>query len=223
MHLLLITRSSGCRVVKLLACGARGPGFESRPRHLNFQRLVISKSRYGWKIAKSTLILKTLQKISPISIVLCTCNNISNKISTKTYTNRMSVSQEPLFMYQSWWMHVYNYGPWSKHLTDQEHAEYNNLLKRQSWQRMYNILPNLVPCRQDKMLSSILDPFLSLAMLSRLNSYVDNRCRLQTISTMSSALARGSVCLNMFLNLENIVDTLEYTFSQNNNKSSDIK
>ena len=26
----------------LLACGARGPGFDSRPRHLNFQRLVIS-------------------------------------------------------------------------------------------------------------------------------------------------------------------------------------
>ena len=35
-------RSSGSRVVKLLACRARGPGFDSRPRHLNFQRLVIS-------------------------------------------------------------------------------------------------------------------------------------------------------------------------------------
>ena len=35
-------RSSGGQVVKLLACGARGPGFDSRPRHLNFQRLVIS-------------------------------------------------------------------------------------------------------------------------------------------------------------------------------------
>ena len=34
--------SSGGRVVKLLACGARGPGFDSRPRHLDFQRLVIS-------------------------------------------------------------------------------------------------------------------------------------------------------------------------------------
>ena len=34
--------SSAGRVVKLLACGARGPGFDSRPRHLNFQRLVIS-------------------------------------------------------------------------------------------------------------------------------------------------------------------------------------
>ena len=32
--------SGGGRVVKLLACGARGPGFDSR--HLNFQRLVIS-------------------------------------------------------------------------------------------------------------------------------------------------------------------------------------
>ena len=29
-------------MVKLLACGARGPGFDSRPRHSNFQRLVIS-------------------------------------------------------------------------------------------------------------------------------------------------------------------------------------
>ena len=35
-------RSSDGRVVKLLACGAKGPGFDSRPRHLNFQRLVIS-------------------------------------------------------------------------------------------------------------------------------------------------------------------------------------
>ena len=31
---------SGGRVVKLLACRARGPDFNSRPRHLNFQRLV---------------------------------------------------------------------------------------------------------------------------------------------------------------------------------------
>ena len=30
------------RVVRLLACGARGSGFDPRPRHLNFQRLVIS-------------------------------------------------------------------------------------------------------------------------------------------------------------------------------------
>ena len=42
--------SSGGRVVKLLACEAKGTGFDIRPRHLNFQRLVISsasKSRYG--------------------------------------------------------------------------------------------------------------------------------------------------------------------------------
>ena len=37
-----VCRSSGGRVVKLLACGARGPRFDSRPPHLNFQRLVIS-------------------------------------------------------------------------------------------------------------------------------------------------------------------------------------
>ena len=36
--------SGGVRLVKLLslACGARGPGFDSRPRHLNFQRFLIS-------------------------------------------------------------------------------------------------------------------------------------------------------------------------------------
>ena len=34
--------SGSGRVVKLLACGARGPGFDSPPRHLDFQRLVIS-------------------------------------------------------------------------------------------------------------------------------------------------------------------------------------
>ena len=34
--------SSGGRVVKLLSRGARGPGFDSRHRHLNFQRMVIS-------------------------------------------------------------------------------------------------------------------------------------------------------------------------------------
>ena len=34
--------SSGGVVVKLFACGAKGPGLDSRPRHLDFQRLVIS-------------------------------------------------------------------------------------------------------------------------------------------------------------------------------------
>ena len=41
--------SGGGRVVKLLACGARGPGFDSPPRHLNFRDWLspASKSRYG--------------------------------------------------------------------------------------------------------------------------------------------------------------------------------
>ena len=34
---LTLNRSSGERVVKLLACGARGPGLDSQPRHLNFE------------------------------------------------------------------------------------------------------------------------------------------------------------------------------------------
>ena len=38
----MCTGSSGGRVVKLLTCGARGPRFDSRPHHLNFQRLVTS-------------------------------------------------------------------------------------------------------------------------------------------------------------------------------------
>ena len=41
--------SSVGRVVKLLACGARGPGFDSPPRHLNFRDWLspASKSRYS--------------------------------------------------------------------------------------------------------------------------------------------------------------------------------
>ena len=41
--------SGGGRVVKLLACGARGPRFDSPPRHLNFRDWLSpsSKSRYG--------------------------------------------------------------------------------------------------------------------------------------------------------------------------------
>ena len=42
-QVLYVNSPSSCgRVVKLLACGARGPGFDFPPRHLNFQRLVIS-------------------------------------------------------------------------------------------------------------------------------------------------------------------------------------
>ena len=32
-----LTKSGGGRMVKLLACGARGPRFDSRPHHLNFR------------------------------------------------------------------------------------------------------------------------------------------------------------------------------------------
>ena len=41
--------SGGGRVVKLLACGARGPGFDSQSSPLNFREWLspASKSRYG--------------------------------------------------------------------------------------------------------------------------------------------------------------------------------
>ena len=47
--LLIVAGSGGGRVVKLLACGARGPGFDSPPRHLNFRDWLspASKLRYG--------------------------------------------------------------------------------------------------------------------------------------------------------------------------------
>ena len=53
--------SSRGQVVKLLTCGARGPGFKSPPRHLNFRDWLspASKSRYGWNTAKATRILNT--------------------------------------------------------------------------------------------------------------------------------------------------------------------
>ena len=46
--LLLLLRSSGDRGVKLLACGARSPRFDSPPRHLNFRDWLspASMSRY---------------------------------------------------------------------------------------------------------------------------------------------------------------------------------
>ena len=54
-------RSSGGRVVKLLACGAKGPGLIPGLVIWIFRDWLspASKLRYGWKIAKSTLILKT--------------------------------------------------------------------------------------------------------------------------------------------------------------------
>ena len=49
INMLLQDGSSGGRVVKLLAFGARGPGFDSSPRHLNFRDWFspASKSPYG--------------------------------------------------------------------------------------------------------------------------------------------------------------------------------
>ena len=48
LHLINIG-SGGGRVVNLFAYGARGPGFDSPPRHLNFRDWLspASKSRYG--------------------------------------------------------------------------------------------------------------------------------------------------------------------------------
>ena len=48
--------SGGGRVVKLLACEARGPGFDSRSRHSNFKDWLssASKSRYGLNTAEAT-------------------------------------------------------------------------------------------------------------------------------------------------------------------------
>ena len=49
-HMCTYYGSGGGRVVKLLACGARGLGFVSLPRQLNFRDWLspASKSRYGW-------------------------------------------------------------------------------------------------------------------------------------------------------------------------------
>ena len=44
-----IAGSGGGRVVKLLVYGVRGPGFDTRSRHLNFREWLspAAKSRYG--------------------------------------------------------------------------------------------------------------------------------------------------------------------------------
>ena len=61
--ILLEIGSSGGVVVKLLACGAIGPGFNSLSPRYNFRDWLspTSKSQYGWNIAKVRLILKTNQ------------------------------------------------------------------------------------------------------------------------------------------------------------------
>ena len=65
-------RSNGGVVVKLLACGARGPGFDSRSRCYDFRDWLspASNTRYDWKIAKTTYILKTTNQLSAIHITL---------------------------------------------------------------------------------------------------------------------------------------------------------
>ena len=69
--------SGGDRVVKLLACGSRGPGFDSPPRHLNFRNCLspASKSRYGWNTAKATQILNTTNQPTnqPLVFLLRLC------------------------------------------------------------------------------------------------------------------------------------------------------
>ena len=68
--------SSGDRVVKLLACGAKRPGFDSRPRHLNFQGLVIScfqvamLLKYRWSDVK-TITFELLAEVTyPLVFIL---------------------------------------------------------------------------------------------------------------------------------------------------------
>ena len=86
--------SSGGRVVKLLACGARGPGFESRPRHWIFRDWLspASKSRYGWKIAKSTLILKTTNQTNRRDCYFILACLIRCKCSMKISRNSINVN-----------------------------------------------------------------------------------------------------------------------------------
>ena len=78
--------SGGGRVVKLLACGARGPGFDSRSRHLEFQRLSpASKSRYGWNTAKATYILNATNQCNDTDKMenIAHSNSIIARINSK--------------------------------------------------------------------------------------------------------------------------------------------
>ena len=56
----LVNGNNGGVVGKLLAWGARGPGFDSRSRRYDFRNFLspASKTRYGSNIAKATLIFK---------------------------------------------------------------------------------------------------------------------------------------------------------------------
>ena len=59
--LCMVKGSSGGVVVKLLACGARGPGFDSWSHRYDFRdwSSPASKSQYGCNVAKVMLILET--------------------------------------------------------------------------------------------------------------------------------------------------------------------
>ena len=59
-----ILGSGSGRVVKLLACGARGPGLHSWSRYLNFRDWLSPASTYGWYTAKATWIPNTTNEPS---------------------------------------------------------------------------------------------------------------------------------------------------------------
>ena len=62
--------SSGGVVVKFLACGARGPGLDSRSRLYDFRDWLSPafKSRYGWNIDKAAKIPQNKQPERPSMI-----------------------------------------------------------------------------------------------------------------------------------------------------------
>ena len=65
--------SRGGVMVKLLACGARGPGLDSRSHRYDFRDWLsyASKSRYGWNAAKATQVIKTTNQ-QPTNTNHCT-------------------------------------------------------------------------------------------------------------------------------------------------------
>ena len=68
---------------KLLACGARGPEFDSPPRHLNFRDWLspASKSQYGWNTAKATKILNTTNQQTNLRSIHTCCRYYLNNMS----------------------------------------------------------------------------------------------------------------------------------------------